>query len=44
MSLVLDYDLDYELEREIEIENLVIDEGYVINKGTGEVVGRVYAY
>jgi hypothetical protein len=36
--------LVYELEREIEIENVVIENGYVVDKRTGEVIGRVYVY
>jgi hypothetical protein len=40
MSLVL----DYELEREIEIENMEIRNGFIVDRKTGEVVGRVYTY
>jgi len=42
MSLVLMY--EYELEKEIEIERLAVDEGFVVDRETGEVVGRVYTY
>ena len=38
------YEIEIELEREIEIENLIAKNGYVVNRETGEVVGRVYAY
>jgi hypothetical protein len=36
--------LSEKLSEKIEIEKIIVIDGYIINKETGEVVGQVFAY
>jgi len=36
--------VEYELNKLIEIENLVVVNGFVVDKTSGEVIGQVFTY